>query len=369
MAQSTLWPFIRKPGSAGADNPSARGGAENGRSQQDPRLRATIDLARELISGVEHFVITTPDLDTPGFLRRLRGISAALERSSNDEELDTHRAWSSQALSAFGQIQRRYLYERENELWRLLGIYQDGQKNDGNANRHFNEAIRGVHDRIGSVTRLDDLRQVRERLESELQRANHLIAEKERADLDRASALATQVRDLEEALVRAKDEAMRDPLTGIFHRGGFEAQLEALLSAPGKCSLAMIDVDNFKEINDTLGHLLGDQILQTVVQWLAQAARPGEILGRYGGDEFCFLAPGSAPERLADRLAQVAQPRNMQFRLEERHCAVRLSLSIGVAPVLAGDTRETLVERADAALYAAKRAGKGRARVAGSAEP
>jgi diguanylate cyclase (GGDEF)-like protein len=363
MAQSTLWPFARKSALVGADGPAARA-VDAARSNQDPRLRATIDLARELIAGVEHFVITTPDLDTPGFLRRLRTISSALERGNNDEELETHRIWSSQALSAFGQVQRRYLYERENELWRLLGLYQEGQKSDGNANRHFNEAIRGVHDRIGSVTRLDDLRQVRERLESELQRANHLIAEKERSDQERANALASQVKDLEEALVRAKDEAQRDPLTGIFHRGGFEAQLEALLASPGKCALAMIDVDNFKEINDTLGHLLGDQILQTVVQWLAQAARPGEVIGRYGGDEFCFLAPGALPERLADRLTPVAQPRNMQFRLEERHCAVRLSLSIGVAPVVAGDTRETLVERADAALYAAKRAGKGRAVIA-----
>src|SRR5690606_12198941 len=160
-------------------------------------------------------------------------------------------------------------------------LYQEHQRVDGAANQQFHENLRGIHDRLGTVVRLDDLRQVRERLESELQRANTLLDQKSKQDDERAMALAVQVQQLEAALMRARHEATRDALTDIYHRGGFEAQLEAALKSPTPLAMAMIDLDNFKGINDTLGHLVGDQILQMAVNLLTKIARPGDVLGRY----------------------------------------------------------------------------------------
>jgi len=373
MANRLPWGFGRKPNpepptavaprpapSVAASNGIARGAAE-GEVQQ---AGAALELAQVLLRGVEHFVLSTPDLDVPGFMDRLRRIAARLTPNITSDELQGHQRWAADSLCTFGQLQRRYLSEREDELWRLLQLYQENQKVDGAANNQFNETLRGVHERLGSLVRLDDLRQVRERMETEIQRAGTLIEAKSRKDQERADALYAQVRQLEAALGEARDQATRDPLTGLFHRGAFEAQLGAALEAPTKCALAMMDVDNFKGINDTLGHLVGDEVLKLAVQLLGKVARPGDVIGRYGGDEFCLLSPGAAPERLAERFDRVTNARTLNFQFEQRLCSVRLSFSVGVAGSLPDDTPESITHRADSALLEAKRGGKGQAKVA-----
>lgn len=325
---------------------------------------AALDLARELLRGLEHFVLSTPDLDAPGFLNRLRRTSSQLLPHVQPEELEAQRQWASESLSAFGQLQRRYLSEREDELWRLLELYQEHQKVEGVAAKQFHQALNTVHERMGNVVRLDDLRQVRERLEAEIVRATVLVEQKARSDDERAAALQQQVQQLEAALTSARQDASRDPLTGVYHRGGLVEQLQAALESPTSCALAMIDVDDFKQINDTLGHLVGDQILRLAVQMLGKVTRPGDILSRFGGDEFCLLAPGTPASRLADRLDNLAARRTVNFQFEERLVSVRLSFSIGVAGSIVGDAWEAIIQRADDAMYLAKREGKARTRLA-----
>jgi diguanylate cyclase len=362
MTNRLLRPFGRKPGPAVA--------AKAGKNGQKPgavpnsQARAALELAQELLRGVEHFVLSTPDLDAPGFLDHLRRTAAELTPAIQPDELEGHRDWASDSLCAFGQLQRRYLSEREEELWRLLTLYQEHQKVDGAANKQFHDNLRGIHERMGNVVRLTDLRQVRERLENEINRAGALVAKKAEVDRERAASLAAQVQQLEQALVTARHQAMRDPLTGVYHRGAFETQLEAALRSPTGCALALIDVDDFKSINDNLGHLIGDQILKMAVQQLGILARPGEVIGRFGGDEFCFLAPGSTAARLTERFDVRHTQQTLTFRHEERHISVRLALSVGVAGSVPEDTPAAIIKRADDALLDVKRHGKGHARCA-----
>ena len=372
MPHRLLKAFGRKPPPEESDNrgsnqqmlaPNTGPGSEESAVTSE-QAAAALELAQELLRGVEHFVLSTPDLDTPGFLDRLRRTAAGLRPGVGSESLDGQRRWAAESLSAFGQLQRRYLSERESELWRLLNLYQDHQKVDNAANKQFHEALRGTHERMGNIVRLDDLRQVRERLESEIERATTLMEQKVKADEDRSTGLAAQVMQLEAALVAARHEAMRDAMTGVYHRGGFQTQLDAALKSPTPCALAMIDVDNFKGINDSLGHLVGDHILRTAVQLLGKIARPGDVLGRFGGDEFCLLAPGTPANRLADRFEGVVTARTLNLKFDERHVAIKLSFSVGVACSVNGDTSETLMERADGALYEAKRGGKARVSIA-----
>jgi diguanylate cyclase (GGDEF)-like protein len=320
---------------------------------------ASQDLAVAILRGIEHFVATTPDLDSAGFLSRVRASAASITPTVDAPTLDVHRRILAEAVPAFGQRQRRYFVDREEEFWRLLGLYQEQHRNASEASTLFQESIRDVYSRLGGLVRLDDLRQVRERLEGELAAAEQLIIQKDRLDTERARVLAEQVRHLEGALARARDEGNRDPLTGVFHRGAFELKLGEMLAHGTFCSVALIDLDDFKRVNDNQGHLVGDELLRATVRLLVGIAQPEDLVARFGGDEFCLLAPGTRATQLARRLEPVAEYQELELMVDVEPVTVSLSLSAGVAELRSGDTLHSLLSRADSALIAMKRGGKG----------
>ena len=166
-------------------------------------------------------------------------------------------------------------------------------------------------------------------------------------------------------------QARHDPLTGLGNRRLFEEELADLLHAPCEGALlgaVLIDLDNFKRVNDTLGHRAGDELLVAVAGRLQGAVRSTDTLSRFGGDEFLCLAPGldspAAGERLAARLlAAFDDP----FRIAGHVLEQRASAGITVldpAAVRAGsasESAEAVLRNADIALYEAKRHRKGRA--------
>jgi diguanylate cyclase (GGDEF)-like protein len=180
-----------------------------------------------------------------------------------------------------------------------------------------------------------------------------------RLGLDRAKAI-------EEANAAAHAAAI-DPLTGLFNRRHFLARLEEEVERARRQSspltVIMIDVDNFKQLNDRLGHLLGDAVLRAVGDVLRRSVRLFDVCARHGGDEFAILMPGSDPEsslQIAERIREGVE----DARPAAGHWSddLRLTTSIGIA-TFANTTTEELIDRADQALYAAKRQGKNRVRV------
>lgn len=164
---------------------------------------------------------------------------------------------------------------------------------------------------------------------------------------------------------RLEASANTDELTGVGNRRAFDEALAALLARRAKggseLCLLMIDLDHFKRYNDTHGHLAGDQALRLAGALLRAALRPGDIAARYGGEEFAVLLPGID----AERAAMVAERLARDFRIADwPHEPV--TISVGVAEAVPGEAPQSLVARADAALYQAKAAGRDRAVVAQS---
>ncbi|HCI12387.1 MAG: hypothetical protein A2063_01780 [Gallionellales bacterium GWA2_60_142] len=157
--------------------------------------------------------------------------------------------------------------------------------------------------------------------------------------------------------------AMTDSLTGIPNRRALMELAEHALARRGSSpmTLLMIDVDHFKRINDTHGHPAGDAVLRQVARRLAGRLRGGDVLGRYGGEEFCVLAPDTDAEgamTLAESLRDIIAFRPLTTDLGE----LQVTVSIGVACCPDDKSRELkdLLAEADAALYAAKEAGRNR---------
>ncbi|WP_181995492.1 diguanylate cyclase [Clostridium sp. AM58-1XD] len=157
----------------------------------------------------------------------------------------------------------------------------------------------------------------------------------------------------------------RDGLTGLYNRKSFRTQAEQYLSAsacrPGSCAaLFFLDLDNFKAVNDTLGHSVGDQALIDTAKALQSVFRRDDIIGRFGGDEFYVFAP-SLPQTLAEQKA--VKLCELSRRTYTGPCGeeVSISASIGIACFPSdGRILDDLIEHADQAAYLSKRSGKGR---------
>lgn len=157
--------------------------------------------------------------------------------------------------------------------------------------------------------------------------------------------------------------AMTDSLTGVSNRRALMEQAELLKAQRGDrpLSVLMIDVDHFKRINDTYGHPAGDEVLRQGAALMAQRLRAGDVLGRYGGEEFCVIAPDTDTEgalTLAESLREIVSIRP----IETEAGAVAVTVSIGIAASPAGSVRAlaSLLADSDHALYLAKHAGRNR---------
>ena len=174
-----------------------------------------------------------------------------------------------------------------------------------------------------------------------------------------------EVLNLTRRLEQVQAEALNDVLTGLLNRRGFEqavAELEARAGELQGAALLALDIDYFKNINDSHGHLLGDQVLRAVAQILRARIREADIAARLGGDEFVVLLPRTS---MAGALALAEQIRStvLDGRLRQadrEHYVENISLSVGIAEATAGDRLEDLLHRADVALYQAKREGRNR---------
>jgi diguanylate cyclase (GGDEF)-like protein len=158
--------------------------------------------------------------------------------------------------------------------------------------------------------------------------------------------------------------AMTDDLTGLFNRRHFTRQgmkeLGLAQRSQQPCALIMLDIDHFKAINDTHGHQAGDDVLKTLARVIGQNVREADTVGRLGGEELAVLLPntdGEVAASLAERLRQSVEaiPHVVNGQ------ALTVTVSLGVASLWANtDTLDTLLSRADQAMYAAKHQGRNR---------
>ncbi|SHG66539.1 diguanylate cyclase [Massilia sp. CF038] len=189
---------------------------------------------------------------------------------------------------------------------------------------------------------------------------------------DKHKELAARNGELETALARIEELAMRDELTGVFNR---RYLMESIRNEKLRCersggvfSICILDVDWFKQVNDTHGHLAGDQILQAIARCGQGALRQSDLFGRYGGEEFVMVLTSTmvegamiTAERLRARIEALTFP-----AIDPQ---LRVTVSIGIAESRAFEDTALTFKRADEALYRAKQAGRNRSVIAAPAQP
>jgi diguanylate cyclase (GGDEF)-like protein len=175
-----------------------------------------------------------------------------------------------------------------------------------------------------------------------------------------------QVRQLRDGIEVLRVESMTDPLTGVANRKPFECSLRQMIEHADQndtaLSLIIADIDCFKEFNDQFGHQVGDDVLRLVAFALKSSVRSGDLIARYGGDEFAILLPGAAVEdalKVGEKIRRVVMAKEL-VRRSTREPMGRITLSIGVAQHEYRQPPEAIIEKADKRLYAAKHNGRNR---------
>ncbi|MDH4051839.1 MAG: GGDEF domain-containing protein, partial [Rubrivivax sp.] len=184
-------------------------------------------------------------------------------------------------------------------------------------------------------------------------------------DHDRAGELESRVRELEGELRRLSDEVSTDALTQVANRRGlmqaFEVECARVerTAAGDPLAVGLIDIDNFKKLNDTLGHAAGDQALKLLSAAVRERLRPVDTVARFGGEEFVLLLPGTPVAEAQQTITRLQRDLSASLFMHDGR-DVFVTFSAGVTAWRPGETLDVALERSDEALYEAKRTGKNR---------
>src|SRR2546426_108741 len=262
---------------------------------------------------------------------------------------------------------RSYLLERETEMAELIDVLRIALGKLAGEAKSFNVRLMGSSERFNSLTDIQDIRELKKQISQEVRELNRAVVEKQKQDEASYTKLSKRIEVLQTNLQQTKQEASLDPLTRVANRGSFDEAIARWVAAHKENAqsfvVAFLDLDNFKRINDTHGHQVGDRVLMSAAQTFNKYVRPIDFLARYGGEEFVILMTDvqmpQAEAKFTELLAKIAGC-TYEYEKENETCSVSFTVSCGVTESSLDDTAEELIRRAGEALYGAKNTGKNR---------
>jgi len=304
-------------------------------------------------------------LDESWLKGQIEGLLAVIQPPITLHQLDEMERRLRQVIAKQAEIKRQSV-AAQKEMRTMLAAFVVSLATMNKSSAAYQSTIEESARKIENVKRIEELAP----LLKEVIDATHAMAKETSHTRDELKGMQERVDSTEATLVRLYEEldnasaqARHDPLTDALNRKGLDDALAREIASVRRrnvpLSICLLDIDNFKKLNDRLGHEAGDQALIHLANVARQCVRPNDILARYGGEEFVILMPDTKLDDGIEAMVRLQRELTKKFFMSDTE-KILITFSAGVAELGADEAGIDAIKRADKAMYQAKRAGKNR---------
>jgi diguanylate cyclase len=282
-------------------------------------------------------------------------VHSCVQEDAPEELLDSTPRLVERVLHNYALESRRSQRDDLESVKSILGVMADAVGSTRSRTNTYSKSMEDVCESLGRLAQTESLDELRRRLVLEAGQVRESVAQILRASEASLLAMETDLQYFRTKLAEAEAAASTDPLTGLANRRELERQLDLRIRQMTPFCAMLFDLDEFKSINDRFGHECGDQALRRFADVLNEQVRPGDVVARWGGDEF-FVIFDCAMKDAMRRSQQISLQltRRYEINWKGKSISIPIQASSGVVEYCCGETAAALFRRADGAMYAVK---------------